>query len=153
MTTISPALEHVAVYGTLRFGERADRLWLGSARLIGSAWASRWELRHGGPFPFALPSSDPDSRIKVDVLETDAETLSVFDRYEGFPGLYTRIRVPLVVDGAISESNPWGLVSAWIYTPSKGSLSDGFINELPRIASGDWSKRSDTSFRYRRNIT
>jgi gamma-glutamylcyclotransferase (GGCT)/AIG2-like uncharacterized protein YtfP len=144
MTTITPTPHHVAVYGTLRPGERADHLWRGSATYVGGAWLEGWELRDGGSFPFAVRSVEPYAAIRVDVLHVDRETLAMFDRYEGYPRLYTRVRVPLQVAGAARPASPDGWVSAWIYTPDTAALALYAVDRLPRLPSGDWADRPTT---------
>lgn len=145
MTVISPSPQHVAVYGTLRVGQRAERLWSEhGGTYLGTCWMYGWEMRDLGPFPMAVPS-DEQSRIKVDVIQVDAAILNMLDRYEGFPHLYDRQRVPLVVGGAVSPRNRLGWVSAWVYTPSADTLDEVGLELVPVVQSGDWTNRFTTS--------
>lgn len=138
MSIITPATQYVAVYGTLRPGERANHLWLGRGQHVGPAWLDGWELRDGGAFPFAIRSDDPARKIRVDVLRVDAGMLRVLDRYEGYPRLYDRVRVPVQVDAVRGPSNRLGLVSAWVYTPDDSSLVSLGVRSMRRVESGDW---------------
>jgi len=141
MTVTSPSPQHVAVYGTLRVGQRAEGLWSEQGgTYLGTCWMYGWEMRDLGAFPMAVPSGER-SRIKVDVIRVDPAVLNMLDRYEGFPNLYDRVRVPLVVGGAVSREIPLGWVSVWVYTPSADTLDEVDLNEVPVVQSGDWTKR------------
>jgi gamma-glutamylcyclotransferase (GGCT)/AIG2-like uncharacterized protein YtfP len=129
--------DRVFVYGTLRAagGHPMARLLAARGRRLGPATLSGGVLLDVGPYPAAVPSSDPDDRIVGELIELDSaratETLAELDAYEGCPdgdhepALYVRTR--RVVSGPADEP-----LAAWVWFWNRGREG------LPRIADGDW---------------
>ena len=115
----------VAVYGTLMAGERNER-WAADALdrrpcvLRGTLYDTGWG------YPAFVPNTD-GGEVKAELLTITATTLARMDVLEGYPRLYRREVIPIVLgDGSVE--------TAMVYV----------MNKLPRgamvIASGDWRK-------------
>ena len=113
----------VAVYGTLMAGERNER-WAADALdrrpcvLRGTLYDTGWG------YPAFIPNAD-GSEVKAELLTITATTLARMDVLEGYPRLYRREVIPIVLgDGSVE--------TAMVYV----------MNKLPRgakvIADGDW---------------
>ena len=113
----------VAVYGTLLAGERNER-WAADALdrrpcvLRGTLYDTGWG------YPAFIPNAD-GGEVKAELLTVTEATLARMDVLEGYPRLYRREVIPIVLgDGSVE--------TAMVYV----------MNKLPRgamvIASGDW---------------
>ena len=129
----------IAVYGTLRRGERNHELLGGSEMLGRGTIAGRiLEMPRGGERPYGYPAFIPggDGRVVVEVYRLpDAALLSRLDELEAYDprdeagSEYLRRRLP-VLDGPVPE--------AWVY-PVAGTLPAG----AEPIPSGDWLDVAD----------
>jgi gamma-glutamylcyclotransferase (GGCT)/AIG2-like uncharacterized protein YtfP len=127
----------VAVYGTLRRGERNEGLlagatWLGTGRIQGRLHVVRTEQIRPYPYPCLLPPSaatDP-ATIHVELYAVDGLTLATLDALEGYDPAddagseYVR-RVVDVDDG------PVGTASVYRYNGAQADIADA-------IPDGDW---------------
>ena len=115
----------VAVYGTLMAGEKNER-WAADALdrrpcvLRGTLYDTGWG------YPAFVPNMD-GGKVKAELLTITATTLARMDVLEGYPRLYRREVIPIVLgDGSVE--------TAMVYV----------MNKLPRgakvIADGDWRK-------------
>ena len=131
---MSEAILPLAVYGTLRRGQRNHVLLLG-ARSLGTGFlaGSLYDVPRtpyrAYPYPAFIPSSQ--GHVTVEVYEVvDAAALAAIDRLEHYlpadePASQYLRRVLEVMDGPVAEA------SAYIY--------NGPLDELgERIADGDW---------------
>jgi gamma-glutamylcyclotransferase (GGCT)/AIG2-like uncharacterized protein YtfP len=127
-------MDVLAVYGTLREGQRNHAL-LAGARRIGEGWVAGvlHGMRAGPHRQYAYPALVPvaDGRVRVEVyLLADASQLARLDALEGYiPGddpasEYVR-RMEPVIDGPVAR--------AWIYWYAADPAELG-----PVIAGGDW---------------
>lgn len=132
----------VAVYGTLRVGERAADVWAERAEYLGLTTLAGWELRSNGWFPYAIWTGDDADVIVVEVIRPTDDCLAALDRYEGVPILYRREVVDLIAPLAITDENPLGWVEAWIYTPNIAVDGGTRIEDLPLVPGGDWTRRN-----------
>lgn len=112
----------VFVYGSLKRAEAnhpqmAGCRWLGEAQLEGLA------LYDLGPFPMAVPTDDPGSRLHGELYAVDDEQLARLDRFEGAPRLYQRQRHHLHDGRAV-----------WVYVGRSRQ-----VRHVQRIRSGRWS--------------
>lgn len=114
----------VAIYGTLLTGEGnygvgADALDRKPCRLRGTLYDP-----HYG-FPAFVPKSRGAFAVSGEVLEVAEETFARLDRLEGYPHLYDRKRVPVLIEDG-------SRVEAWVYV----------LQRLPERATviecGDW---------------
>jgi GntR family transcriptional regulator / MocR family aminotransferase len=129
----------VAVYGTLRGGERNHPL-LGASQLLGRGTfqGTLFGLPRNDERPYAFPAFIPGPRgtVVVEVYRlADAELLARLDELEAYDpndeagSEYLRRRVP-VRDGPVAE--------AWAY-----SLAGALPASAEPIPSGDWLDRTD----------
>jgi gamma-glutamylcyclotransferase (GGCT)/AIG2-like uncharacterized protein YtfP len=129
----------VAVYGTLRGGERNHPL-LGSSQLLGRGTiaGALFGLPRNDERPYAFPAFVPgrDGKVVVELYRlAEAELLARLDELEAYdPGdeagsEYLRRRVA-VHDGPVAE--------AWAY-----SLARALPASAEPIPSGDWLDRAD----------
>lgn len=127
----------VAVYGTLRRGERnhfalspldgeAPTRFLGTAHL-----SEAWELWDLGSYPAAvIRPGRRGARVLVEVFDVSRGVLRALDLLEGHPDLYQRKRASVRVGG----SPP---LSVSVYAMPQGRLP-AYARPIP---SGDWLKR------------
>jgi gamma-glutamylcyclotransferase (GGCT)/AIG2-like uncharacterized protein YtfP len=126
----------IAVYGTLRKGERADlsrgqshfqARYVGDDRIGGNIY-------NLGSYPGLKGAKDFDQTIDGNVCETvvvevfkalDASLGTVLDYYEGWPSLYSRTQI-------VTEQGR----KVWVYTYNGEVTSDNLI------PSGDWTARN-----------
>ena len=122
----SPKRTYIAVYGTLRLGQRAWERYLKDSTFIGT-FRMEGNLFNLGAFPgvkLPLENGHNNTGVTVDVFEIDHPVLDHLDRYEGVPSLYSRRTIHI-------EDMPC-FVYEYNGIPSEGSL----------IESGDWFNRS-----------
>lgn len=114
----------VAVYGTLLTGEGnygvgADALDRAPCRLRGTLY----DPRYG--FPAFVPKGRGAFAVAGEVLTVTPETFARLDRLEGYPNLYGRERVPVLLEDGLRAE-------AWVYV----------MRRLPADATviecGDW---------------
>ena len=115
-------LHKVAVYGTLRKGQRNHYL-LEQADYLFDDYIAGTLSNLGGCPAFHIDPTDLDL-VKVEVYEVDQTTLYDLDRLEGHPYMYKRIKVKLFNKEIQSYT--------YLYQDS--------IHNLPFIRSGDWVK-------------
>jgi gamma-glutamylcyclotransferase (GGCT)/AIG2-like uncharacterized protein YtfP len=136
-------MDVIAVYGTLRAGERNHGL-LQVAERIGDGWISGalHEMPAGPHRPYAYPAlvPDPAGRARVELYRlADAEQLARLDALEQFhpedenASEYVR-RLEAVVDGPVEV--------AWVYWYASDPAELG-----PRIPGGDWVAESPDRLR------
>lgn len=111
----------VFVYGSLKrgmaaHGQLAGACWRGAATLPGFA------LYDLGPFPMAIPCSDPGSAISGECFAVNAALLEQLDRFEGVPRLYTR------QSHRLNHGE-----EAWVYVGRARQ-----VRHVPRLADGCW---------------
>ena len=129
----------IAVYGTLRRGERAalDKgFYSYGVDFIGADRISA-KMYHLGSFPGVKSVTDFDETLPTVVVEVfrirDASIIAILDAYESYnseqptQGLYNRCQVE-------TERGR----TAWVYT------FNGMVIEDQRIDGGDWCKNRDT---------
>jgi gamma-glutamylcyclotransferase (GGCT)/AIG2-like uncharacterized protein YtfP len=114
----------VFVYGSLKRGQgHHDQMrgcaWQGEAELNGLA------LYDLGPFPMAVPSSDPTARLQGELYAVQGTQLARLDRFEGAPRLYERQRWQLSDGRAV-----------WVYVGRARQ-----VRHVRRIPSGCWRGR------------
>lgn len=110
----------VCVYGTLRAGCGNHRL-LAGADFLGEVRLSGWDMYSFGGFPGVIRG---DGEIVAEVYEVNRATMARLDQLEGYPGWYSRSKIPAVINGR----------GAWIYHFESVADVDG----RRRVASGDW---------------
>ena len=107
----------VAVYGTLKRGERAHHLLQGAA-FLGPDVLSGWYMESNGSYPVIAFG---EGNIAVEVYEISERLLDSLDSYEGYPNLYLRKEVETLYGEAWiyyqEEANGYdilsGLVTSW----------------------------------------
>jgi gamma-glutamylcyclotransferase (GGCT)/AIG2-like uncharacterized protein YtfP len=129
----------VAVYGTLRRGERNHQLMAG-AEYLGSGYAAgaihlvTAEIERAYPYPALIEHAEVEGRVVVELYRlTDPAALRALDQLEGYDpedeagNEFVRRSVP-IFDG------PVGSAAIYLYRGSPSELGE-------RIASGDWVAR------------
>ena len=111
--------DSVFVYGTLRPGCHAFRLFEGKGELLGQTTLGGAAIFSLGGFP-GLKFEDGSTVIGNLVRVDDESLFARLDQYEGYPHLYDRRKVE-TTDGP-----------AWVY------VFNGKVREEHRIVSGDW---------------
>jgi len=120
------ATHTVFVYGTLRSGERNNKL-LRRSELLGEATIGGTLYSFGG-FPGLRLAAD-GGLVVGEVWRVNDRTLARLDELEGVDsGFYSRLQVTVELGGSP--------VTAWVYEAAS-RLVDG----LPVIAGGDWCNR------------
>lgn len=122
------------VYGTLRpslYTARATSLGL---RLLGRAVLyGHYTMVNLGHYPALIndvqPSDHPDAGAAIAGELVEADNLGWCDQYEGYPGLYTRSQVEVVLDDGQR-------VLAWVYTFAR---PNDIIRAYPAVTTGDWA--------------
>jgi gamma-glutamylcyclotransferase (GGCT)/AIG2-like uncharacterized protein YtfP len=135
--------ETVAVYGTLRRGER-NAAFLDGATFLGFGRISGriHVMPAGNARPYAYPAlvvGDPGQSVRVELYAIDRPTLARLDVLEAYDALdeagseYVRRRVA-VVDGPVAE--------AWTYRYHGPESALGDV-----IETGDWRRKESRSSR------
>lgn len=88
----------VFVYGTLKKGNLAnmhleDSVYIGSGETV-----DLFDMYDGGYPKLTDKSLKQPAKVVGEVYEIDSDTFEVLDNYEGYPILYTRKIVPVMVD-------------------------------------------------------
>lgn len=115
----------VAVYGTLRVGERNHRL--AANALSCSPCTITGTLYDTG---FGFPAFEPqgDTKVAAELIEVTLPDWAGLDRLESYPRLYDRKLINVTLENGTTAK-------AWVY----------IMNELPEqarvIESGDWKAR------------
>lgn len=127
-------MDVIAVYGTLRQGQRNHAL-LAGARRIGEGWVAGalHDMPAGPHRPYAYPALVPvaHGRVRVELyVLADASQLARLDALEGYipdddPGSEYVRRMEPIIDGPVER--------AWIYWYAADPAKLG-----PVIAGGDW---------------
>ena len=109
------------VYGSLKRGmanhpQLQQAVWVGCARLEGLA------LYDLGPYPMAIPCSEPGSAIEGELYRVNAALLEQLDRFEGAPRLYQR----KLHHGSRGEA-------VWVYVGRAHQ-----VRHVKRLSSGCW---------------
>jgi gamma-glutamylcyclotransferase (GGCT)/AIG2-like uncharacterized protein YtfP len=112
----------VFVYGSLKRGmanhqQLQGAVWRGVASLAGFA------LYDLGPFPMAVPCSEPGCAISGECFGVNAALLEQLDRFEGVPRLYTR------QSHRLNQGE-----EAWVYVGRARQ-----VRHVRRLADGCWS--------------
>lgn len=109
----------VCVYGTLRADCGNHRL-LAGGEFLGMVRVEGWAMYSMGGFPAIVPAEG--SVVTGEVYRVTRSIMKKLDGLEGYPGWYSRTKVP-------TEFGP-----AWIYHFESEESVDG----RRLIASGDW---------------
>ena len=125
----------VFVYGSLKRG-MANHGELHGAAELGSARLEGLTLYDLGPFPMAIPSSEPGCAIEGELYQVEPDQLAHLDRFEGAPRLYQRQRHQLS-DGS----------EAWVYVGRERQ-----VRHSPRIPSGCWHGPAINARREKQNV-
>lgn len=112
----------VAVYGSLRRGERANRMLQFSEYLGQDTVKGR--LYDLGAYPGLIVDPKGDD-VVVELYSIDAETLANLDRYEGAPHLFRQVKTQ------VNSSNKEVLCYEYCHK----------VAEASRLPHGDWTRR------------
>lgn len=139
-TTVIPRDPPVKVftYGTLR-----PSLYPGAVARFGLTPLGRgvlyghYEMLHLGGFPGLIqtpPGTHPDAGASIVGEVVEVADLRPLDRYEGYPSLYDRREVEIVMDDNTRAT-------AWVYlfnnTPEHGPVDPN--RARPVVTTGDWA--------------
>lgn len=103
-------MELVFVYGTLKKGQPNHHILDNpncSFVSAASTFPNRWEMYNLGAYPTIVPAVGPHEKIRGEVYEVDKETLEHLDFLEGYPTLYDRALVLVVLAGIKKPSLAW----------------------------------------------
>jgi len=120
--------EIVAVYGSLRQGERSHSRLRG-ATYLGLGWTAQNYALYVSEYPAVVPEP-PLRPIRVELYGVSPALLTDLDEYEEHPLLYQRQQVEVKLDTGREQL-------AWLYFYRQ--LEPG-AQEVP---SGDWQNRED----------
>lgn len=119
----------VAVYGTLRMGQRANHLIQGVGEFKGAGVITTpCRIANLGGFPAICPNLVGEHKPKVDVY--DVKDLAPLDRYEGFPHLYTREELSVELESGDT-------IDATVYVMNDPNDT----SRAPEVPNGDWCNR------------
>jgi gamma-glutamylcyclotransferase (GGCT)/AIG2-like uncharacterized protein YtfP len=114
----------VFVYGSLRQG-RSNHEQMRGCRWQGNASLPGFALYDLGPFPMAVASQDPRSRLWGEVYAVPLQQLVLLDRFEGVPRLYERI------ERTLEDGRP-----VWVYVGRPRQ-----VRYARRLPEGEWPGR------------
>jgi gamma-glutamylcyclotransferase (GGCT)/AIG2-like uncharacterized protein YtfP len=115
----------VFVYGSLKRGQ-PNHGELEGCPAEGEAELRGLALYDLGPFPMAIPSQEPGSRLQGELYRVENQQLARLDRFEGAPRLYERQRWRL------ADGRP-----VWVYVGRPQQ-----VRHVRRIACGCWQGRA-----------
>jgi len=98
----------VFVYGTLKPNQGANYMFGETSDDLGEGTSAPVFSMRGGGFPAVFIEAEGGLPVRGQAYRVDDEVLSHLDNYEGYPGFYDRVKVPVTLDSG-------DVVSAWVY--------------------------------------
>ena len=132
----------VFVYGTLKRGYQNQAYYLPERDpniiFIGEAETiKKFGLFDLGPYPCVINDDKAQSVVKGEVFEINEDILKDLDYLEGYPDLYDRTKIEVVLTSHPSQP----VVTAWIYlmrTTRKNLL--GAAWKVTELVNGEWNR-------------
>lgn len=124
MTTQSDLLD-VAVYGTLKRGERNHALVARATPMGAYRSAPHYALYDLGSYPAAVAGGE--QALQLEIYRVDAEQLAALDALEGHPVLYRRKR-----------RNVPGFGPVWLYEMDVVTVAKLFGLRARRLPQAQW---------------